>query len=315
MSETTAAAPAKFDHPDLTAKGERRARVSYRGTDTLWFNTGTLCNIECFNCYIESSPSNDRLVYLTRADIEPYLDELEAAGECPIEIGFTGGEPFMAPEIIDMLEAALARGHRVLVLTNAMAPMMRPRVQAGLERLRMVHGERLVLRVSLDHYTARLHDTERGQGSFAITLKGLEWLAASGFRVHIAGRTVWQEDEGEARDGYRRLIEEMGLDTNAEDPAELVLFPEMEAQADPPEITTECWSLLGKSPESVMCASQRMVVRRKGADAPSVTACTLIPYDERFELGQTLAEARRDVPLNHPYCASFCVLGGGSCSA
>ncbi|MBR9835934.1 MAG: radical SAM protein, partial [Alphaproteobacteria bacterium] len=43
--------------------------------------------------------------------------------------------------------------------------------------------------------------------------------------------------------------------------------------------------------------------------------CTLLPYDEQFDLGQTLEDARQDVALNHPYCASFCVLGGGSCSA
>ena len=86
----------KFSHPDITAKGETRASVDYRGTKTLWFNTGTLCNIECLHCYIESSPTNDRLVYLKVSDVEPYLDELAEAGEIPIEIGFTGGEPWRA---------------------------------------------------------------------------------------------------------------------------------------------------------------------------------------------------------------------------
>ena len=58
----------KFAHPDITAKGETRASVHFTGLKTLWLNTGTLCNIECANCYIESSPRNDRLAYLTRAD-------------------------------------------------------------------------------------------------------------------------------------------------------------------------------------------------------------------------------------------------------
>ncbi|MGE5565620.1 MAG: radical SAM protein, partial [Parcubacteria group bacterium] len=31
--------------------------------------------------------------------------------------------------------------------------------------------------------------------------------------------------------------------------------------------------------------------------------------------GATLAEALGEVPLNHPHCAKFCVLGGASCSA
>jgi MoaA/NifB/PqqE/SkfB family radical SAM enzyme len=305
----------KFSHPTVTAKGEARAHVSYNGTKTLWFNTGTLCNIECANCYIESSPGNDRLVYLTLSDVLPYLDELEAAGESPVEIGITGGEPFMAPEIIDILDAALSRGHTLLVLTNAMQPMMRPRVKEGLRALLATYGDALVLRVSLDHYTPELHDEERGPGAFALTCKGLRWLGEHGFSVALAGRTVFGEDEREARSGFDALAKSLGLTLDVSDPVELVLFPEMDPDKDPPEITTECWGILNLSPDDIMCASQRMVVKRKGAEKPAVLACTLLPYDPQFELGQTLEEARGDVFLNHAYCASFCVLGGGSCSA
>ena len=59
--------PAKFRDPDVTATGARRASVAFRELGTLWFNTGTLCNLTCRNCYIESSPTNDRLVYLSAA--------------------------------------------------------------------------------------------------------------------------------------------------------------------------------------------------------------------------------------------------------
>jgi hypothetical protein len=64
----------------------------------------------------------------------------------------------------------------------------------------------------------------------------------------------------------------------------------------------------------MMCASSRMVVKRKGAARPAVVACTLLPYDARFDLGPTLAEAARPVALNHPHCARFCVMGGAACS-
>jgi len=93
-----------------------------------------------------------------------------------------------------------------------------------------------------------------------------------------------------------------------------VLFPEMDETADVPEISEACWGLLGVSPVSVMCASSRMVVKRKGASRPIVVACTLIPYDNRFALGETLASAQGAISLNHPHCARFCVLGGASCS-
>ena len=88
----------------------------------------------------------------------------------------------------------------------------------------------------------------------------------------------------------------------------------MDPAADVPEITEACWGILGKSPESVMCATSRMVVKRKGAAHPVVIACTLLPYDPRFELGRCLADAGGAVALNHPHCAKFCVLGGGACS-
>jgi len=318
MNRQTDTGPAgplvKFVDPDWTARGEPRAKLALTVLRTLWFNTGTLCNITCGNCYIHSSPTNDSLVYLSAAEVGAFLDEARALGQPVEEVGFTGGEPFLNPEILNMIEAALARGHRVLVLTNAMRPMMRPRLRAGLARLAAIHGSRLSLRVSLDHYTAALHDKERGPGSFDITLKGLRWLRDAGIRSAVAGRTVWAEPEAEARAGYARLFAAEGLAIDAHDPAQCVLFPEMDIGAQVPEITTACWGILHKDPANVMCASSRMVVRRRGAARATVLACTLIADDARFELGTTLAESRGDVALNHPHCAKFCVLGGASCS-
>ncbi|MEL7540691.1 MAG: radical SAM protein [Pseudomonadota bacterium] len=305
----------KFQDPKITANGEMRARVRYERTKTLWFNTGTLCNIECINCYIESSPTNDRLVYLTVADILPFLDELDAAGETGIEIGFTGGEPFMAPEMLDILRLVLERGYSVLMLTNAMQPMMRPRVKGGLIQLNETFGDRLTMRVSMDHFSADLHDKERGAGAYELAMKGLRWLSENGFNLALAGRTIWGEEEEIARKGYATLIASEALAIDPKNAKQLVLFPEMRPDGDPPEITTACWSILDKDPRDLMCASQRMVVKRKGAKKAAVVACTLLPYDPQFELGETLQEARRSVSLNHSYCASFCVLGGGSCSA
>ena len=117
----------KFAHPDFTADGEPRARVHLQRLETLWFNTGTLCNVACVNCYIGSSPTNDSLVYITAKEVCGYLDEMSRLDWRTGEIGFTGGEPFMNPEIIDMADACLSRAFRVLVLTNAMRPMMRAR--------------------------------------------------------------------------------------------------------------------------------------------------------------------------------------------
>jgi hypothetical protein len=308
-------APEKFQHPDITANGEPRAFVSFMGFKTLWFNTGTLCNITCANCYIESSPTNDRLVYLSVADMGPFLDELDQNGAGPIEIGFTGGEPFLNPDIIELTRLALERGHDVLLLTNAMRPMMRPRLQAGLIRLISEYGRRLTFRVSLDHWSATNHDVERGTGGFAETCLGMDWLAEQGAKLAIAGRTMWGEPEIDARNGYHKLIEARGWSFDLSDPLALILFPEMDNKIDVPEITPACWKILNVDPAGLMCANSRMVVKRKDAGHATVLACTLLPYDTAFELGVSLGDAKGSVKLNHPHCAKFCVLGGGSCSA
>ena len=126
--ELIAGSPPKFADPLITADGETRASVTPRQLRTVWFNTGTLCNLACESCYIESSPSNDRLAYLTINEVHRYLDEI-AAEQFPVtEIGLTGGEPFMSPDVLAIIEASLAAGHEVLVLTNAMRPMMKLRL-------------------------------------------------------------------------------------------------------------------------------------------------------------------------------------------
>ncbi len=304
----------KFQDRLVTADGQTRASVALTKPQTLWFNTGTLCNIECVNCYIKSSPTNDALVYITAAEVIDYLDQIKQRNWPVREIAFTGGEPFMNPEIIEITRAALDRGYEVLILTNAMLPMMRRKMREGLLELQRDYAAKLTLRISVDHYRPELHDEERGKGSFAKTMTGMEWLRDHGFNMAVAGRTVWGDSDADSRAGYAAFFEAHGFDIDANDPARTVLFPEMDETVEVPEITSACWGILNKSPDAVMCASARMVVKRKGAARPAVLACTLLPYSPEFELGETLAEAEADVHLNHPHCAKFCVLGGASCS-
>jgi len=305
----------KFSNKYLTADGNTRASVPLANATTLWFNTGTLCNIECVNCYIASSPSNDALVYLDVQDVREYLDQIATRNWPVREIGFTGGEPFMNPAMIHMMQAVLERGFKVLVLTNAMRPMMRNRMQAGLADLLKRYRDEITLRVSLDHYTAEKNDEIRGQGSFDIAIKGMKWLRDSGAIMAVAGRTLWHESDASSRAGFAALFDRHGFAIDAADPGQTVLFPEMDETVDVPEITTACWGILNKKPTDVMCSSSRMVVKRRGAGAPTVIACTLLPYAPEFDMGSTLAEAEADVHLNHRHCAKFCVLGGASCRA
>lgn len=302
----------KFSHSDLTAKGEPRAHVGLTKLQTLWFNTGTLCNLACVNCYIESTPKNDRLVYLTNAEAVTYLDEIHDNDLGTEEIGITGGEPFMNPDILKIMESSMERGFNLLVLTNAMRPMMK--CAEGLLELHQTYGDQMTLRVSVDHFKPELHEEERGPNSWEPMMKGLQWLSQHGFNIDVAGRTRWGEEDDQLRDGFAVFFNKYDIAVDAQDKKRLILFPEMEDNDDVPEITTACWGILDVDPADMMCASSRMVVKHKGDAKPSVQACTLLAYDQQFNLGETLKDASQPVSLNHRFCAKFCVLGGGACS-
>lgn len=302
----------KWEKLYKTAKGEDRASVPFTELKTLWFNTGTLCNLSCDNCYIESNPKNDRLSYLTLNDVSQYIEEIQL-NLWPIEnIGFTGGEPFLNPNIIEILEKSLELNIPVMVLTNAHKVIKR--WEGKLLALNEHFGDHFRLRVSLDHYTKEVHEKERGKNTFDETLKSFKWLVENGFNMSIAGRSLIDEDPLEAKNGYQKLLELYSIDLKLSD-EKLVIFPEMKQDEDVPEISTGCWDILNVKPQSQMCSTERMIVKRKGQSAPSVLSCTLIAYDEAFELGKTLKESFKDTHLKHPFCSKFCVLGGASCSS
>ncbi|MCB1053465.1 MAG: radical SAM protein [Acidobacteria bacterium] len=303
--------PTKFKDPFTTAKGEERAWVTLTDLQTLWINTGTLCNLSCAHCYIESSPQNDRLAFISASEVQAYLDEIRDLGWQTPEIGLTGGEPLINPEIMPILKLILDRGFRVLILTNAYHVVGRHK--KALAQIPAELRQKMEFRVSLDHFRVQEHDLERGEGTFEVSVKGLKWLADEGFKVAVAGRSRWQESQAEIRAGFGALFAKWALPLDAENPHQLVIFPEMDAHVDVPEITTACWQILNKRPESVMCASSRMVVKPKGGK-PQIQACTLLAYEPEFTVGHDLASMKRDVRLNHPHCAKFCVLGGASCS-
>ena len=204
----------------------------------------------------------------------------------------------MNPDIIAIMEESLNRGFKLLVLTNAMRPMMK--CENDLLRLNKKYGNQMTIRISVDHFKKELHEEERGSRSWEPMMKGLIWLSDNNFNIDIAGRTRWGEDEAELREGFSEFFKEHKIRINAHDQKQLMLFPEMDEKVEVPEITTECWDILGVSPDDMMCSSSRMVVRHKGDEKPSVMACTLLAYDQKFNMGQTLKDASKAVSLNQP---------------
>jgi MoaA/NifB/PqqE/SkfB family radical SAM enzyme len=299
----------KFKNQKVTADGSNRAFIEARNIKTLWFNTGTLCNIECKNCYIESSPKNDSLAYLTFEEVKSFIDEAIDKNLGTNEIGFTGGEPFMNKDIMKMIDYSLNKNFKVLVLSNAMKPML----NRTKELIKLNHSN-LTIRVSIDHYEKEKHEEIRGKNTYDVMMQGLKWLNENNFNYTLATRLLWKEKEEDLRKNIRTFIKNNNLKLDTYSPKELVTFAEMDEKIDTPEITTSCWDILNKDPNDIMCSWSRMVVRKKNSKNPSVIACTLLPYADEFNLGETLTNSLQKIYLNHKHCSKFCVLGGSSCS-
>lgn len=246
--------PKPFTDPAWTARGERRAVVPLKRLETVWFNTGTLCNIDCANCYIESSPKNDRLSYLTLDDVVPFLDEMVKLPQPVSLIGFTGGEPFMNPGFIAILEETLRRGFETLTLTNALKPMDHRKLDIA--RLAKRYGSRMRIRVSLDDYRAEVHDAERGKGAFAHALDELIWLSHAGVELEVAAQFLSGDAQEDLREGFTALFAACGIRVDCEDDKSLLLLPEMRRGTTPPEITEACWGF-SRSPQMTSCAPAR----------------------------------------------------------
>lgn len=142
----------------------------------LWLYTNYDCNLRCTYCVAKSSPNAPRRA-LGLANVQRLVDEAVALGFS--DIFFTGGEPFLLPDIYTMLAYSSARV-RTTVLTNAM--LLRG---VRLEKLVAIANPNLIIQVSLDGGRAEDHDAYRGKGAWAKTVEGIQLLQAQGFRVRL----------------------------------------------------------------------------------------------------------------------------------
>ncbi len=299
-----------FLNKKFTVDNKPRAYIDLDNLETLWFNTGTLCNLSCKGCYIESSPINKSLDYLSFSSIKKYIQEIISKELNTKNIGFTGGEPFMNPEILKILNYVLKLHFKVLVLSNGMRP-----IELKFKELSELQEKKnLTIRISIDHYTKVKHERIRGKDTWNKLLKNVKWLANNGFNLNFASRMSENDTESITRKNYQKLFNKIKIDINAYDSKKLILFPNMDMTNNATEITQECWKILNKNPKSIMCSNSRMIVKKKNEKKNKVLACTLITKDRDFELGHLLSNSRKRVYLNHKFCSQFCVLGNSSCS-
>jgi sulfatase maturation enzyme AslB (radical SAM superfamily) len=301
------AANTHLDALNFTPLGEPRGYIQPHTLQELWFHTGTACNLACPFCLEGSKPGDTRIGRITLADARPFIDEALNLGV--EQFSFTGGEPFIVKDFVNILRYAAA-SRPCLVLTNGTDPVLKRLHQIATLR-ETAHP--VAFRISIDYPDRDRHDAGRGAGSFEQAWQSLEALHALGFRVSIARQIAAEEDSAAVEARYRALCAAHGLPESMT----LVGFPDfLTPGAHPrvPLVTENCMTTYHTEAtrRQFMCAFSKMVIKLRGR--MRVYACTLVDDDESYDLGGTLAESLGErVMMRHHRCYA-CFAYGSSCS-
>ncbi|MFQ5636179.1 MAG: radical SAM protein [Gammaproteobacteria bacterium] len=300
-------APTRDPDWALTPAGEPRGYIDPHALDELWFHTGTACNLSCPFCLEGSTPGDARLDRITLADARPLMEEAVALGVK--QFSFTGGEPFIVKDFVNIL--AFAAGLKpCLVLTNGTDPVLK----------RLHHIERLCdsrypisFRVSVDWPDEHRHDAGRGAGNFVKAFEGMRALHEMGFHVSLARQAEAGEDSAQVDRCYGELLRRHRLPADTR----IVAFPDFgvpHAHPERPDVTEACMTRFQteETRRKFMCAFSKMVIKIRGE--MRVFACTLVDDDPAYDLGGSLAEAQnRRIRMRHHRCYA-CFAHGSSCS-
>jgi len=290
-----------------TPSGDPRGYIQPSELKELWFHTGTVCNLSCSFCLEGSKPGDNRIQPITFEEAKRYIDEALSLGV--EKFSFTGGEPFVIPDMVQILDYAL--DHRpCLVLTNATEPL-RNRLKEILAFKEKPNP--LNFRVSIDSHIADEHDEFRGKGNFKLSLNVLSYLNKAGFGVSVARISKPEEDTEVVNAAYAEIFDEAGLPKDTH----LVVFPDFHnpnASPDVPHITENCMTTYTteETRNAMMCGFSKMIVKKNGR--AGVYACTLVDDDDDYDLGDSLKESLDfRIMLKHHRCFS-CFANGASCS-
>lgn len=274
--------------------------------DSLWFQvSGTVCNLRCTHCFISCAPENHAFWFLDLATVLRHLEESARWGVK--EYYFTGGEPFMHRDLVEMLEATLDRGPAT-VLTNA--TLFTPRLVARLAAIEQASPYSLEIRVSIDGPSAETNDPIRGPGTFRRAMDGVRWLVEHGFLPIITATQVWDPARDEdVRQEFVQALRAVGYDR-----PRLKFLPTLRIGREAvrsrgytgDEIVTAAM-LEGYDVTQLLCATGR-VVTSKG-----VHVCPILLDSPDARLGSSLEEASRPFPLAHHACFT-CWMHGAICT-
>ncbi|HET9581863.1 MAG TPA: radical SAM protein [Gemmatimonadota bacterium] len=289
------------------ADPEASPRLHPGPLDAIWFQvTGTVCNIRCEHCFVSCGPTNRAFGFLSLGEVERRLEESVGLGVR--EYYFTGGEPFLHPDIVEILKRALARGPTT-VLTNG--TLLKPSHAASLGQAAAGSRFSLEFRISIDGFDPAAHDALRGAGMFERALAGLELLLDHGFLPIVTAVRTWAPGEEPAV--YRAFVDMLRARGYRNPRIKLMPAFRIGAEAEraggyaaDERVTTRMVD--GYDPDLLLCSSGRVVTDR------GIWVCPILLDAPEGNLGDDLAAAAsRPFRLGHAACTT-CWAHGAVCA-
>ncbi|MBI3635347.1 MAG: radical SAM protein [Candidatus Rokubacteria bacterium] len=268
--------------------------VPLRALRSLWIQiTGSACNLACRHCFNASGPGEPWLPAMAADEVRARIAEGAALGVR--EIYFTGGEPFLHPELLPLLDESL-RVAATTVLTNG--TLIDGDVAERLAAMAAASAYSLEIRVSIDGVTARANDAIRGHGSFEKALRATTLLAARGLVPIVTATTLAAGDDGHPLyDRLRALLREHGVTR-----PRIKILPVLgtgRGEGLRPSRRLTARDLAGFDTSRLQCAETRAVT------STGVYACPILAGLPVARMGSDgLAGALGPVPLAHAACST-----------
>ncbi len=278
----------------------------FTGLDTLWIQVaGLACNLRCAHCFNASGPGNPEMAPLSREEVRILLDEAEAGGAR--DVVFTGGEPFLLPDMADIAGDALLR-FPVTILTNGTLLTGRT-----VDRLAKAAGDSrfsLEIRISLDAPAEEENDAIRGKGSYAKALEGAVRLEAAGLLPIVTAVRLREDDSlPEEMEAFEKAMRAAGIRKPRVKFLPVFRIGREEARgggyAESDRVTGDLLDLLGA--DRLLCSTARLATSR------GVWPCPILVNETGARMGDDLRSSFKPFPLAFGAC-STCLRHGAVCA-
>lgn len=232
---------------------------------------------------------------ITIDTIQWYLKEAATLGVK--EFYFTGGEPFLHPHIVDILQESLKYG-QTTVLSNG--TLITEDISQTLAQVSRTSKHKLAFRVSLESFIEEENDQIRGEGAFKMAIRGIQSLTHAGFNpiITVADWSKYGKFTKETAEELQLLERSLNIPQLRLKKLPLVLLGRCAEFVRPYDegerVTDQCFD--NYPMDNLQCTTSRIVTSK------GVFVCPILIDDPKAWMGRTLQESLNPYTMESPAC-------------